>query len=123
MQTTSLTLTRSLVDVHGIHPRDETMDIPIHSFADDHDTWPHHIDANASTLVSTPFLFHFFIFYLLSLPQLYPMTITMTTAPSLALPDDEDTITPIRLHTRHTPIREPICTSPSACMPPRVRAR
>ena len=61
VQATSLTLTHSLIDVHGIHPRDETMVIPIPSFANDHNTWPDHIDANASTLVSTSFLFYTFL--------------------------------------------------------------
>ena len=73
----------TVTTTHGIHPRDETMVIPIPSFADDHDTWPHRIDANASTLVSTPFLFFTFSsFIILSLPQLCPMMIMMTRTPS-----------------------------------------
>ena len=57
----------------------------------------------------TFFIFHFFTFYFLSLPPLCPMTITMMMAPSLALPNDKDTI---------TPIREPIClhTPVHACL-------
>ena len=69
----------------------------------------------------TFFIFHFTIFYPLSLPQ--PCSMTMTTAPSLALPDGEVSITPIHLHPRHTPIRKPIRTKshplacPCVCMP------
>ena len=39
MQTTSLTLICSLVNVHSIYPRDKMMVIPIPSFADDHNTY------------------------------------------------------------------------------------
>ena len=54
----------------------------------------HSVDANVSTLVSTLFIFHFFIIYFLPPPQLCPMPIMMTTAPSLALHDVEDTSCP-----------------------------
>ena len=119
MQSTSLTLPLSLVNVHGIHHREGMMVSPIPRFTDNHDTWP--LDANVSTLVSTLFIFHFFIFYLLPPPQLCPMPIMMTTAPSLALHDVEDTSCPSICTLTTCPFVSPfvqinLLAYPHACM-------